>query len=152
MTLINDQFRAKSKHTTATQRINYRSVTPIILLKYFLSHMLRGILKHSKTSIRHHRLAAVADNLVGKHRYDAISAARGLGSHQVKEILDSIHDLVKGWVALGTMCCMYEAFFSFFGRHAEHLGILRFILNSHTPTGSSRTSWVKSSCSLNYPL
>ncbi len=71
--LINEQLRSKSKHVIAKQRIYYHPVSSMALLKYFLSCVLRGMMKHSKTDNTPASLEILADKLVERHIYEAIS-------------------------------------------------------------------------------
>ncbi len=63
------------------------------------------------------------NSLVGIHRHNALSSSLTFEARQLDKIFKSVPMTIKDWVALGTIYCIDESIFPFFGRAAFEQGL-----------------------------
>ncbi len=121
--LVNLNLRAKQKGTSKKQSKRYKTLKPCQFLRFILRRMVQSLIKHEMHSIKPHHLEDLAQKLMGVNRYRTISAAMTLENTQIEKIFADVPKLISKWIALGTVYCIDEAIFPFFGRAAFDKGL-----------------------------
>ncbi len=127
--LVNMNLRAKQKSTSSKQRKYYKPLEEKQLLRFIIRRMVHSLIKHEKHSIKPQQLESLCRKLMGKNRHNALSACFTLTNTQIAEIFADVPKLISKWIALGTVYCIDESIFPFFGRAAFDKGLLQLIPN-----------------------
>ncbi len=127
--LVNINLRAKSKATTSEQLRHFKNTDSEEFLQFTIYRMVHSLIKHQRHSIPTGQLEDLAQKLMGINRHNAISSCLSLQAHQITKAFRAVPSLIKQWVSLGTVYCIDESIFPFFGRAAFDKGLLQLIPN-----------------------
>lgn len=127
--LVNMNLREKQKSRSKKQRKYYKPLKQGEFLKFILCRMVHSLIKHEMHSIKPHQLENLARKLMGKNRYKTISSSMTLEPAQIAKIFADVPKLISKWIALGTVYCIDEVIFPFFGKAAFDKGLLQLIPN-----------------------
>jgi hypothetical protein len=127
--LVNSNLHKQQKKPGKTTNHNSKPLDSKTFLRFLLRRMVHSLIKHQMHSIKSSELEELSSKLMGVNRHDTISPCMSLEPTQVEEIFAHARDLISSWVALGTVYCIDESIFPFFGRVAFEKGLLQLIPN-----------------------
>ncbi len=127
--LVNINLRTMERRVSKPQRKYYKPCFSSEFLRFILKRMLGDLIKKEKHSISPSALEELMKSLMGIHRHNVLSSSLTFGARQLDKIFKSVPKIIQDWVALGTIYCIDESIFPFFGRAAFEQGLLQLIPN-----------------------
>ncbi len=127
--LVNMNLRGKQKPRSKKQRKYYKPLKQGEFLRFILCRMVHSLIKHEMHSIKPRQLEILHGKLMGKDRHKAISSSMTLEPAQIAKFFADVPKQISKWIALGTVYCIDESIFPFFGRAAFDKGLLQLIPN-----------------------